>query len=53
MALLYVMFLVFCQFLCDVLGKVWYLIVSIPDLCIIPHFKTDTKAPIKMHVNMK
>ena len=30
-SLLFVMF--FVTFLCGILGQVWYLIVSIPDLC--------------------
>ena len=39
LALLYVMFsCVFVTFPCGVLGQVWYLIVSIPDLCLLPHF---------------
>ena len=25
---------VFVTFLCDILGQVWFLIVSIPDLCL-------------------
>ena len=34
-ALLYVMFYcVFVTFPCGILGQVWYLIVSIPDLCL-------------------
>ena len=37
--LLYVMFsCVFGTFPCGVLGQVWYLIVSIPDLCLLPYF---------------
>ena len=45
LALLYVMFsCVFVTFPCGVLGQVWYLIVSIPDLCL-PHFKTSQSAP--------
>ena len=31
--LLFVMLFVFCHFPCCILGQVWYLIVSIPDLC--------------------
>ena len=30
--------LFFITFPFDVLNQVWYLIVSIPDLCILPHF---------------
>ena len=29
---------VFVTFLFGVLGQVWYLIVSIPDLCLLPYF---------------
>ena len=39
LALLYVMF--FCAFVTSpyiVLGQVWYLIVSIPDLCLLSYF---------------
>ena len=37
LALLYVMFsCVFDTFPCDILGQVWYLTVSIPDLCLLP-----------------
>ena len=40
LALLDMMFsCVFVTFPCDVLGKVWYLIVSIPDLCLLTYFK--------------
>ena len=40
--LLFVMFnCVFVTFPCCILGQVWYLIVSIPDLCSISYFKTD------------
>ena len=40
LALLCVMFFfcIFVTFPCGVLGQVWYLIVSIPDLCILPYF---------------
>ena len=39
LALLYVMFcFVFVTFPCGILGKVWYLIVSIPDLCLLTYF---------------
>ena len=39
MALLYVMFsCIFVTFSCGVLGQVWYLIVSIPDLCLLIYF---------------
>ena len=31
---------VFITFPCGVLGQVWYLIVSISDLCLPPYFKT-------------
>ena len=31
-------FLCFCQFLLCALGQVWYLIVSIPDLCLLYFF---------------
>ena len=38
LALLYMMFsCVFDTFQCGVLGQVWYLIISIPDLCLLPY----------------
>ena len=33
---------VFVNFPCDILGQVWYLIVSIPDLCRLSYFHTFT-----------
>ena len=40
LALLYVMFsCVFVSFPYGVLGQVWYLIVSIPDLCLLSYFE--------------
>ena len=37
--LLFVMFdCVFVTFPCGILGQVWYLIVSIPDLCHLSHY---------------
>ena len=39
LALLYFMFYcVFVTFPCGVLGQVWYLIVLIPDLCLLTYF---------------
>ena len=39
LALLYVMFYyIFATFPCGVLGQVWFLIVSIPDLCLLTYF---------------
>ena len=39
LALLYVMFYcIFVTFPCGVLGQVWYLIVLIPDLCVLSYF---------------
>ena len=37
LALLYVRVLCFVTFSCGVLGQVFYLIVSIPDLCLLPY----------------
>ena len=36
----------FVTFPCDVLGQVWYLIASIPDLCPLTYFKTDRQENI-------
>ena len=42
LALLYVMFkCVFVTFSCNSLGQVWYLIVSIPDLCLLTYFDSQ------------
>ena len=38
LAFLNVMSCVFVTFLFGALGQVWYLIVSIPDLCLLPDF---------------
>ena len=29
----------YCQFPCGILGQVWYLIESIPDLCLLSYFE--------------
>ena len=45
MALLYVMF--YCVFITlpyGVLGQVWYLIVLIPDICLLPYFHVVCQA---------
>ena len=40
LVLFYVMFsCVFATFSCGALGQVWYLIVSIPDLCLLTYYK--------------
>ena len=42
---------VFVTFPYDVLGKVWCLIVSIPDLCLLPYFSqflTDNVLSVKL-----
>ena len=42
MTLLYVMFsCVFVTFPCGDLGQVWYLNVSISDLCLLPYFECE------------
>ena len=43
LAIMYVMFYcVFVTFPCGVPGQVWYLIVSIPDICLLPYFYNKT-----------
>ena len=50
LTLLYVMFLFcFSTFPCGVLGHVWYVIVSIPELCLLTYFD-DTVMNIYLHV---
>ena len=52
LALLYVIFsCAFVTFSCDVLGQVWYLIVSLPDLCLLTYFVAVflTECFIEMH----
>ena len=45
LALSYMMFsCVFVTFQCGVLCQVWYLIVSIPDLCIFPYFEESIQS---------
>ena len=52
LALLYVMFsCVFVNFPCGVLGQVWYLIVLIPDLCLLPYFYEQLK--FHAHLSIK
>ena len=51
MALLYVMFsCVFVTFPYDILCQMWYLIVSIPDLCLLPYFALNNIVFDKSHV---
>ena len=43
-ALLALVFDVYCVFVtlpCGILGKVWYIIVSFPDLCRLSYFESD------------
>ena len=42
LTLLYVLFFIFVTFQYGVLGQVWYLIVSIADLCLLPYFSTGS-----------
>ena len=46
LALLYVVFFCFVTFPYVVLGQVWYLIVVIPDLCLLPYFYFVTRGPL-------
>ena len=51
LALLYAMFsCVFVSFPCGVLGWVWCLIVSIPDLCLHPYFRKTVYKPHSLEV---
>ena len=48
LALLCVMFsCIFVTFSCDVFGQVWYLNVSIPDLCLLLYFKNIYLVPFQ------
>ena len=38
-----------CHFPIGILGQVWYLIVSIPDLCILTYFKNPLNQPSLVH----
>ena len=38
----------FVTFSCGILGQVWYLVVSIPDLCRLSYFQDDTCERIEM-----
>ena len=53
LALLDVMFsCVFITFPCGVLGQVWYLIVSIPDLCLLTLYESNVGSSyITIHDN--
>ena len=46
LAALYALFsCVFVTFPCGVLGQVWYLVVSISDLCLLPYLENKVKFP--------
>ena len=51
--LLFVMFnCVFVTFPCGILGQVWYLIVSIPDLCHLSYFeRTQNSLAVRLKIN--
>ena len=50
---LFVMFnCVFITFPCDILGQVWYLIVSVPDLYQLSYFISPTKSTINIKQNV-
>ena len=50
LAFLYVMFsCVFVTFQCGAHGQVWYLIVSIPHLCLLPYFATGEMMNIEFY----
>ena len=50
--LLFVMFnCVFVAFQCGILGQVWYLIVSIPDLCHLSYINCRLKCAAKIDMN--
>ena len=45
--LLFVMFnCIFVTFPCGILGQVWYLIISIPDLCLLTYLERKTQKSI-------
>ena len=48
-------FCVFVTFQCNLLGQVWYLIVSILDLCLLSYFVTSVCMACNVHMykNMK
>ena len=46
----YVLFCAFVTFTYGVLGQVWYLIVSISDLCLLPYFQLDGRSPFDLCV---
>ena len=41
---------VFVTFPCGILGQVWYLIVSIPDLCHFSYLERISKSKLLVHV---
>ena len=41
---------VFVTFPCGILGQVWYLIVSIPDLCRLSYFVTCVSVLLRDHL---
>ena len=54
LALLHVMFSCCCfvTFLCGVMGQLWYLIVSIPDICLLSYFAELTELNTFMNHNV-
>ena len=42
-----------CHFPIGILGQVWYLIVSIPDLCTLNYFLTETPLAFCMHYSVQ
>ena len=47
----YVFLYFFVTFSCDILGQVWYLIVSFPDFCLLSYFKCITSPLIVTLLN--
>ena len=43
LALVSDVYCIFVTFPCGILGQVWYLIVSFPDLCRLPYFKPNPR----------
>ena len=50
LALLYMMFSTFLSLSHDVLGQVWYLIISIPDLCLLTYFACRALVNFYMYI---
>ena len=46
-------YLSFVTFPCGILGQVWYLIVSFPDLCLLSYFGVQQKEQVDLYAHRR